>query len=53
MRTSLKRTRRGTGNRWLTTVLLAASAASSEMGYLTRKTVPSLGILTFDNQTRV
>jgi formate dehydrogenase major subunit len=42
-----------TVNRWLTTGMLAASAASSEVGYLTHKTVRSLGMLGFDNQARV
>ena len=42
-----------TVNRWVSTGLLAASAASSEVGYLTQKTVRSLGMLTFDNQARV
>jgi formate dehydrogenase major subunit len=42
-----------TVNRWLTTGFLAASAASNEVGYLTHKTVRSLGMLAFDNQARV
>lgn len=42
-----------TVNRWLTTGFLAASASSSETGYLTHKVVRSLGILGFDNQARV
>ena len=42
-----------TVNRWLTTGMLAASAASNETGYLTHKTVRSMGMLTFDNQARV
>jgi formate dehydrogenase major subunit len=42
-----------TVNRWLTTGMLAASAASSEVGYLTHKVIRSLGILSFDNQARV
>jgi formate dehydrogenase major subunit len=42
-----------TVNRWLTTGMLAASAASNEVGYLTQKVVRSLGLLTFDNQARV
>jgi formate dehydrogenase major subunit len=42
-----------TVNRWVTTGFLAASAASSEVGYLTQKTVRSFGMLTFDNQARV
>jgi formate dehydrogenase major subunit len=40
-------------NRWLTTGMLAASAASNEVGYLTHKTARSLGMLGFDNQARV
>ncbi|SAL71245.1 formate dehydrogenase [Caballeronia arvi] len=40
-------------NRWLTTGFLAASAGSNEVGYLTHKTVRSLGMLAFDNQARV
>jgi formate dehydrogenase major subunit len=40
-------------NRWLTTGFLAASAASSETGYLTHKVVRSTGMLAFDNQARV
>jgi formate dehydrogenase major subunit len=43
----------GTVNRWLTTGMLAASAASTEVGYLTHKVIRSLGILSFDNQARV
>ena len=42
-----------TVNRWLTTGMLAASASSNEVGYLTHKAVRSLGILAFDNQARV
>ncbi|SFH99616.1 formate dehydrogenase (quinone-dependent) catalytic subunit [Collimonas sp. OK307] len=42
-----------TVNRWLTTGMLAASASSNEVGYLTHKTIRSLGILGFDNQARV
>lgn len=42
-----------TVNRWLSTGFLAASAASSEAGYMTHKVVRSLGILGFDNQARV
>jgi formate dehydrogenase major subunit len=42
-----------TVNRWITTGFLAASAASSETGYLTHKVVRSLGALSFDNQARV
>ena len=40
-------------NRWLTTGMLAASAASNEVGYLTHKAVRSMGALVFDNQARV
>lgn len=40
-------------NRWVTTGMLAASAASNEVGYLTQKIVRSFGMLTFDNQARV
>ena len=42
-----------TVNRWLTTGMLAASATSNEVGYLTQKTVRSMGLLSFDNQARV
>ncbi len=42
-----------TVNRWLTTGMLAASASSNEVGYLTHKVVRSLGTLVFDNQARV
>ncbi len=42
-----------TVNRWLTTGVLAASAASNETGYVTHKVVRSMGILGFDNQARV
>lgn len=42
-----------TVNRWLTTGMLAASASSNEVGYITHKIVRSLGILAFDNQARV
>ncbi len=40
-------------NRWLTTSMLAASASSNEVGYVTHKVIRSLGILAFDNQARV
>jgi len=43
----------GTVNRWLTTGMLAASASSNEVGYLTAKVIRSLGMLPFDNQARV
>ncbi len=42
-----------TVNRWLTTGFLAASGATNETGWLTYKTVRSMGILAFDNQARV
>ncbi len=42
-----------TVNRWLTTGMLAASASSNEVGYITHKTVRSMGMLAFDNQARV
>jgi formate dehydrogenase major subunit len=42
-----------TVNRWLTTGMLAASASSNEVGYLTHKVIRSTGMLTFDNQARV
>jgi formate dehydrogenase major subunit len=42
-----------TVNRWLTTGMLAASAASNEAGYLTHKVVRPMGMLVFDNQARV
>ena len=42
-----------TVNRWVTTAMLAASASSSEVGYLTHKVIRSLGILGLDNQARV
>ena len=42
-----------TVNRWLTCGILAASASSNEVGYLTHKVIRSLGILSFDNQARV
>lgn len=40
-------------NRWTSTGMLCASAASNETGYLTHKTMRSLGMLVFDNQARV
>lgn len=40
-------------NRWLTTGMLAASASSNEVGYVTHKVVRSMGMLAFDNQARV
>ena len=42
-----------TVNRWTTTAMLAASAASNEVGYLTHKVIRSFGALAFDNQARV
>ena len=40
-------------NRWITTGMLAASAASNEAGYITHKVARSWGLLAFDNQARV
>lgn len=40
-------------NRWVSTGMLAASAASNEAGYLTHKVARSWGLLPFDNQARV
>jgi len=40
-------------NRWLSVAMLAASASSNEVGYLTQKVMRSLGVLAFDNQARV
>lgn len=40
-------------NRWTSTGMLCASASSNETGYLTHKTMRSLGMLVFDNQARV
>lgn len=42
-----------TVNRWLTTGMLAASASSNEVGYITHKVIRSTGMLAFDNQARV
>lgn len=42
-----------TVNRWLSTGMLCASAASNETGYLTQKMTRSLGMLAVDNQARV
>jgi formate dehydrogenase major subunit len=42
-----------TVNRWTTTGMLAASAASSETAFLTWKVARSFGMLVFDNQARV
>lgn len=40
-------------NRWLTTGMLCASAASNESGLLTQKFARALGMLSVDNQARV
>lgn len=40
-------------NRWLTTGMLCASAASNETGFLTQKFSRALGMLAVDNQARV
>jgi formate dehydrogenase major subunit len=42
-----------TVNRWTSIAMLAASASSNEVGYLTHKVMRSLGTLAFDNQARV
>lgn len=42
-----------TVNRWLSTGMLCASAASNETGYLTQKMTRSLGMLAVYNQARV
>jgi formate dehydrogenase major subunit len=42
-----------TVNRWTSVAMLAASAASNEVGYLTHKVARSFGMLAFDNQARV
>jgi formate dehydrogenase major subunit len=42
-----------TVNRWLTTAFLAASASSSESGYITNKVIRALGLTGIDNQARV
>jgi formate dehydrogenase major subunit len=42
-----------TVNRWVSTGMLAASASSNEVGYLTAKVARSLGLVAFDNQARV
>lgn len=42
-----------TVNRWVTSGMLCASASSNETGYITHKTMRSLGMLVFDNQARV
>src|SRR6202789_3714068 len=42
-----------TVNRWTSTGMLAASASSSETSFLTWKVVRSLGMVVFDNHSRV
>jgi formate dehydrogenase major subunit len=42
-----------TVNRWTTTGMLGASAASNEAAYVTWKVARSFGMLVFDNQARV
>ncbi|CDL84009.1 anaerobic dimethyl sulfoxide reductase subunit A [Xenorhabdus szentirmaii] len=42
-----------TVNRWLTTGMLCASAASNETGFLSQKFSRALGMLAVDNQARV
>jgi formate dehydrogenase major subunit len=42
-----------TVNRWTSIAMLAASASSNEVGYLTHKVMRSFGALAFDNQARV
>lgn len=42
-----------TVNRWVSTGMLAASAASNETAYLTWKVARSFGMVVFDNQARV
>jgi formate dehydrogenase major subunit len=42
-----------TVNRWTSTGMLAASAASNEAAFVTWKVARSLGMLVFDNQARV
>jgi formate dehydrogenase major subunit len=42
-----------TVNRWVSVAMLAASASSNEVGYLTAKVARSWGMLAFDNQARV
>jgi formate dehydrogenase major subunit len=50
----IERTDNGnTVNRWLTTGMLAASASSNEVAYITHKVFRSFGALAFDNQARV
>lgn len=42
-----------TVNRWTTMGFLAASGGTNETGWLTYKTIRSMGVLPFDNQARV
>jgi formate dehydrogenase major subunit len=42
-----------TVNRWNTTGFLASSAANNESGYITVKTLRSLGIVALDTQARI
>ncbi len=42
-----------TVNRWLTTGMLASSAASNETGYVTVKAMRSLGMVCLDTQARI
>lgn len=42
-----------TVNRWTSTGMLCASAASNEAGYITHKVARSWGLLALDNQARV
>ena len=42
-----------TVNRWNTFGLLASSAASNEIGYLTHKVLRGLGVVTLDTQARI
>jgi formate dehydrogenase major subunit len=40
-------------NRWNTTGFLASSAANNEAGYITVKTLRSLGVVALDTQARI
>ena len=40
-------------NRWLSTGLLASSAATNEAGYLTSKVARGLGMVAIDTQARI
>ena len=42
-----------TVNRWITTGMLSASAASNETGLLTQKFARALGLISVDNQARI